>query len=89
MEDLELAMDAIARINIEKYSKLSGPPCAPLPWRKGMGPSPGKRIGYYKSDGYVKASPACQRAVQETVDALTRQGYQCVEVHTYYFYPPY
>lgn len=31
-------------------------------------------------DRFVKASPACQRAVLETVGALRRVGHECVEV---------
>ncbi|TFK71658.1 amidase signature enzyme [Pluteus cervinus] len=38
------------------------------------------RFGYYTSDGYVKASPACKRAVLETVAALRKQGHECIEV---------
>lgn len=32
------------------------------------------------ADGFIKASPACQRAVQETIDALRKQGHECVEI---------
>ena len=28
----------------------------------------------------MKSSPACQRAVLETVDALRKQGHECVEI---------
>lgn len=31
------------------------------------------------ADPLLKASPASQRAVQETVDALRKQGHECVE----------
>lgn len=31
-------------------------------------------------DGFVKASPACRRAVLEAVDALRSAGHECVEV---------
>jgi Asp-tRNA(Asn)/Glu-tRNA(Gln) amidotransferase A subunit family amidase len=33
----------------------------------------------YSTDHYIKASPSCQRAVLETVDALRRAGHECVE----------
>ncbi|EAU90346.2 general amidase [Coprinopsis cinerea okayama7 len=33
-----------------------------------------------KPDNYIKASPACKRAVLETVQALRRQGHECVEI---------
>ncbi len=33
----------------------------------------------FLADGYVKASPANQRAVLEAVEALRRAGHECVE----------
>ncbi|KAG9001537.1 hypothetical protein FRB94_004688 [Tulasnella sp. JGI-2019a] len=50
----------------------------PLPYREVMIPNKLK-FGYYKSDALVRASPAVQRAVQETVDVLRKQGHECVE----------
>ncbi|KAF8325793.1 amidase signature enzyme [Cantharellus anzutake] len=53
----------------------------PLPFRKELNLLPhGKklRIGYYLSDGIVKASPSCQRAVIQTVKALRAAGHECV-----------
>lgn len=41
------------------------------------------RIGYYVDDGFVPASPACSRAVLETVEALRKEGHTVVE-----FKPP-
>ncbi|KAI0923915.1 hypothetical protein AcV5_009322 [Taiwanofungus camphoratus] len=52
---------------------------APLPYREVKIPDK-LRFGYYISDRFVKASPACQRAVLETVGALRRVGHECVEV---------
>jgi amidase len=34
----------------------------------------------YKTDGVVKGSPACHRAVLETVEALRKVGHECVEI---------
>ena len=31
------------------------------------------------TDNYIKASPACARAVLETVEALRKAGHECVE----------
>ena len=31
-------------------------------------------------DGTVKGSPACHRAVLETVEALRKAGHECVEI---------
>lgn len=30
-------------------------------------------------DGYVKASPAVKRAILESVEALRREGHECIE----------
>ncbi|KAG2369045.1 amidase signature domain-containing protein [Suillus spraguei] len=37
------------------------------------------RFGYYLSDGMLESSPACKRAVLETVSALRKQGHECIE----------
>ena len=36
------------------------------------------RVGYYTDDGFVTPSPACVRAVEETVAALRAAGHTCV-----------
>lgn len=41
------------------------------------------KVGYYVDDGFVPASPACARAVMETVEALRKDGHTVVE-----FKPP-
>jgi Asp-tRNA(Asn)/Glu-tRNA(Gln) amidotransferase A subunit family amidase len=33
-----------------------------------------------EKDGTVKGSPACHRAVLETVEALRKAGHECVEM---------
>jgi len=38
------------------------------------------RFGYYLNDGVVKGSPACHRAVLETVEALRKAGQECIEI---------
>ncbi|TFK32784.1 amidase signature domain-containing protein, partial [Crucibulum laeve] len=52
---------------------------APLPYRQ-LKLASKLRFGYYTSDDYIKASPACKRAVLETVEALRREGHECVEI---------
>ena len=32
------------------------------------------------TDGAVKGSPACHRAVLETVEALRKEGHECIEI---------
>ncbi|KIL69168.1 hypothetical protein M378DRAFT_184407 [Amanita muscaria Koide BX008] len=51
----------------------------PLPFREVELPKT-LRFGYYITDNFVKASPACQRAVLETVEALRKEGHECVEI---------
>ena len=34
----------------------------------------------YQTDGVVKGSPACHRAVLETVEALRKAGHECVQI---------
>ena len=41
------------------------------------------RVGYYVDDGFMAPSPACARAVTETVAALSAAGHECVQ-----FAPP-
>ncbi|KAJ7881391.1 amidase signature domain-containing protein [Mycena leptocephala] len=38
------------------------------------------RFGYYTSDGIMKASPACIRAMEQTIDALKLAGHECIEL---------
>lgn len=37
------------------------------------------RFGYYLSDSMMESSPACKRAVLETVSALREQGHECIQ----------
>lgn len=41
------------------------------------------KFGYYLTDGICRSSPACERAVLETVEALRKEGHEVVE-----FAPP-
>ncbi|KII87208.1 hypothetical protein PLICRDRAFT_113002 [Plicaturopsis crispa FD-325 SS-3] len=74
--DLELA----SRFSFGTQDPIHDTP--PVPYRDVELP-PKLRFGYYTSDGYIKASPACKRAVLETVEALRSQGHECIE-----FEPP-
>ncbi|KAI0314594.1 amidase signature domain-containing protein [Amylostereum chailletii] len=73
VDDIEL----IARAIIGKRG--SGYLPAPVPYRDVKIPSK-LRFGYYITDGFVKASPACRRAVLETVKALQLEGHECLEI---------
>ncbi|KAG7093651.1 hypothetical protein E1B28_007313 [Marasmius oreades] len=56
----------------------------PTPYREVELPKK-MRFGYYTSDGFTKASPANKRAVSETVEALKKQGHQCIELTDFPF----
>ncbi|KAI0629270.1 amidase signature enzyme [Trametes polyzona] len=51
---------------------------APLPYRDPKMPAK-LRFGFYVSDNFIKPSPASQRAVRETVEALRKAGHECIE----------
>eukprot|EP00756_Hemistasia_phaeocysticola_P009434 Hpha_TRINITY_DN14881_c0_g4::TRINITY_DN14881_c0_g4_i1::g.169508::m.169508 len=57
--------------------------CVPMPWNERLYEQTRTkqrlRIGYYTHDGFLAASPACTRAVNEAVEALRRAGHECVE----------
>ncbi|KAI0675519.1 amidase signature enzyme [Trametes maxima] len=72
VDDIELG----ARLVFGKQGSEFDP--APLPYRDPEMPTK-LRFGFYLSDNYVKPSPASQRAVRETVEALRRAGHECVE----------
>ncbi|CUA74559.1 hypothetical protein RSOLAG22IIIB_11291 [Rhizoctonia solani] len=58
-------------------------PAATLPpvgYRHDLDFSKPLKIGYFKSDRLVRASPACQRAVLESVEALKEKGYEMQEI---------
>jgi fatty acid amide hydrolase len=41
------------------------------------------KIGYFKTDGWFEPCATSKRALEETLEALTKAGHQCVE-----FVPP-
>ncbi|KAF8159688.1 amidase [Crassisporium funariophilum] len=72
VKDLEI----VSRITFGAPSSNHSIP--PLPFREVKLPSK-LRFGYYTSDNYIKASPACKRAVLESVEALRKAGHECIE----------
>ncbi|KAJ6606604.1 amidase [Mycena vulgaris] len=58
--------------------QVRSPDIAPILYRQPKLPEK-LRFGYY-TDYYIKASPANQRAVLETVAALRKQGHECIEI---------
>ncbi|KXN86624.1 Fatty acid amide hydrolase 1 [Leucoagaricus sp. SymC.cos] len=73
VEDLELVARTIFGVQGRNHE------IVPIPFRETVLGSKLK-FGYYISDGFVKASPACKRAVLETVEALNKQGHECLEI---------
>ncbi|KAJ8294955.1 Fatty acid amide hydrolase 1 [Rhodotorula toruloides] len=55
----------------------------PMPYRKDVELPKKLKFGYFLTDGFCKASPACERAVLMAVEALRKKGHECVE-----FEPP-
>lgn len=55
----------------------------PMPYRKDVKLPKKLKFGYFLTDGFCKASPACERAVLMAVEALRKKGHECVE-----FEPP-
>ncbi|GAA5982115.1 hypothetical protein JCM10908_004747 [Rhodotorula pacifica] len=55
----------------------------PIKYRDVKLPDRPLRFGYFTHDGFVAASPACERAVLETVEALRKAGHECID-----FTPP-
>ena len=71
VEDIEIA----SRVVFGKFANYSS---APVPYRE---VKVGRKLkfGYYFNDGMAQITPACSRAVSETVEALRKQGHECVE----------
>ena len=74
VEDIEAAARAV--VGRRGSDKFYFP--APIPYRDVELPNKLK-FGYYLMDGLVKASPVCKRAVLQTVEALRREGHECIE----------
>lgn len=56
----------------------------PLPFNEAVCQDRSKlKIGYFKTDGWFEPCATSKRALDETLDALTKAGHECVE-----FIPP-
>ena len=71
VEDIEIA----SRVVFGKSANYSS---APVQYRE---VKLGRKLkfGYYFNDGMARTTPVCSRAVSETVEALRKQGHECVE----------
>lgn len=71
IEDIEIACRAV-------FGKSANYSSAPVQYREvKLGEK--LKFGYYLDDGMARITPACSRAVLETVEALRKQGHECVE----------
>ena len=71
VEDIEIAARAV-------FGKSANYSSAPVPYREiELGQK--LKFGYYFNDGMACITPACSRAVSEAVEALKKQGHECVE----------
>ncbi|KZV95528.1 amidase signature enzyme [Exidia glandulosa HHB12029] len=76
-------IDMVARVAFGQATQVSEA-LPPVPYREFVvTPSTHLRFGFYTFDGCMRASPATQRAVLETVAALRNAGHEVVE-----FTPP-
>ena len=71
VQDIEIA----SRATFGKWANHSS---APVPYRE-VKLENRLKFGYYFNDGMARITPACSRAVSETVEALREQGHECVE----------
>ena len=71
VEDIELA----SRVVFGTFANHSS---APVPYRE-VKTEQKLKFGYYFNDGMTRITPACHRAVSETVEALRKQGHECIE----------
>ena len=76
--DLELmarvALDGAPELALTQTNLL------PVPYRDVKLPTDRPlRFGFFLHDGFCAASPACERAVMETVEALRRAGHEVIE----------
>ena len=71
VEDIEIACRAV-------FGKSANHSSAPVPYREiQLGQK--LKFGYYFNDGMARITPACHRAVSETVEALRKHGHECIE----------
>ncbi|KPV75250.1 uncharacterized protein RHOBADRAFT_26559 [Rhodotorula graminis WP1] len=81
VSDLELML----RVQLDAAPTLAATEdVLPIPYRDVKLEKKNKlRFGFFTQDKFCRTSPACERAVRETVEALRREGHECVE-----FEPP-
>jgi len=71
VEDIEIACRVV-------FGRSANYSSAPVPYREvELGQK--LKFGFYFNDGMARTTPACCRAVSETVEALRKHGHECVE----------
>jgi Asp-tRNA(Asn)/Glu-tRNA(Gln) amidotransferase A subunit family amidase len=71
VEDIELASRVV-------FGKSANHSSAPVLYRE-VNLERKLKFGYYFDDGMARTTPVCRRAVTETIEALRKQGHECVE----------
>ncbi|GAA6024469.1 hypothetical protein JCM8202_006337 [Rhodotorula sphaerocarpa] len=73
-------LERMARVQFDASTDLAPTQTGliPMRYREVDLPKRPLRFGYFTHDGCVAASPACERAVLETVEALRKAGHECV-----------
>ncbi|KAI0691847.1 amidase signature enzyme [Cytidiella melzeri] len=77
LEDLETMWRAIVSMKPWTYDYS----CLVLPWREADISAKKLRWGVMWDDGIIKPSPACHRALEDTVFALKAAGHEIVTIH--------
>lgn len=71
VEDIELASRVV-------FGRSTNGSSVPVPYRE-VKLKQKLKFGYYFNYGMARITPPCHRAVSETVEALRKQGHECVE----------
>ena len=79
-DDIAAVFEALLTNKGIERMRQADPHVVPVPWNELEYRSTRKlRIGYYVDDGYMTASPACQRAVRVAVEAFKAEGHHVEE----------
>ncbi|OWZ71401.1 hypothetical protein AYX14_03160 [Cryptococcus neoformans] len=78
VDDLIFASRTMLTLAQQSSVSLNGEQLLPIPWREVEIPKK-LRVGYFTDDHAIKASPACVRAVLESVQVLEKAGHEVIE----------
>ncbi|XAO27235.1 hypothetical protein I312_106077 [Cryptococcus bacillisporus CA1280] len=78
VDDLIFASRIMLNLAQQSSVSLNGEQLLPIPWREVEVPKK-LRVGYFTDDHAIKASPACVRAVLESVQVLEKSGHEVIQ----------